>query len=322
MCTHSNTVIKNAVVATCTSNGYSGDTYCADCNVKLANGTTTSKLNHSRQTVRGKAATCTEKGLTEGVKCSVCGEIITAQNEIPELGHTNVKINGKPATCTEKGLTDGVKCSVCGEVIKAQEEIPALGHTEVKVSGKAATCTEKGLTDGVKCSVCGKVIKAQKEIPALGHSFENGTCTVCSAKDPDYTLKLVENHDKGISLDNEKRTVVNKPSTSKSMTASELKKQFGSDIELDLKDDDLVPNGTKFTYKGTEYTIIVKGDTAADGKITAADARAILRMAAKLESPDDVTFSAADLNSDGKISSSEARNVLRVAARLASSLDG
>ena len=281
MCTHSNTVIKNAVVATCTSNGYSGDTYCADCNVKLANGTTTSKLNHSRQTVRGKAATCTEKGLTEGVKCSVCGEIITAQNEIPELGHTNVKINGKPATCTEKGLTDGVKCSVCGEVIKAQEEIPALGH-----------------------------------------SFENGTCTVCSAKDPDYTLKLVENHDKGISLDNEKRTVVNKPSTSKSMTASELKKQFGSDIELDLKDDDLVPNGTKFTYKGTEYTIIVKGDTAADGKITAADARAILRMAAKLESPDDVTFSAADLNSDGKISSSEARNVLRVAARLASSLDG
>ena len=106
------------------------------------------------------------------------------------------------------------------------------------------------------------------------------------------------------------------------MTVSELKKQFGADIKLDLKDDDLVPNGTKFTYSDVEYTIIVKGDTAADGKITASDARAILRMAAKLDNPDDVTAAAADLNSDGKISSSEARNVLRFAAKLSSSLEG
>ena len=308
--------------ATCTEKGLTDGTKCSVCGVTLTAQKEIPALGHTEVKVDGKPATCTEKGLTDGTKCSVCGVVLTAQKEIPALGHTEVKVDGKPAACTETGLTDGTKCSVCGVVIKAQKEIPALGHKEVKVDGKSAACTETGLTDGTKCSVCGVVIKAQEEIPALGHSFENGVCTVCSAKDPDYTLKLVEDHDKNISLDNEKKTVTSKPTSSKSMTASELKKQFGADIKLDLKDDDLVPNGTKFTYNDVEYTIIVKGDTAADGKITASDARAILRMAAKLDNPDDVTAAAADLNSDGKISSSEARNVLRFAAKLSSSLEG
>lgn len=268
------------------------------------------------------APTCTADGHTEKIICLDCGKVIKDSEPVSALGHKEVKVFGKSATCTETGLTDGTKCSVCGKVIKAQKETPILGHKLVTSEGKPATCTDIGFTDEIKCSVCGEIIKAQEEIPALGHSFENGVCTVCSAKDPDYTLKLVEDHDKNISLDNEKKTVTSKPTSSKSMTASELKKQFGADIKLDLKDDDLVPNGTKFTYNDVEYTIIVKGDTAADGKITASDARAILRMAAKLDNPDDVTAAAADLNSDGKISSSEARNVLRFAAKLSSSLEG
>ncbi|MDY3937229.1 MAG: dockerin type I repeat-containing protein [Oscillospiraceae bacterium] len=321
-CTHSNTKTEPALAPTCTADGHTEKIICLDCGKVIKDSETVPALGHKEVKVYGKSATCTEKGLSDGTKCSVCGAVIKAQKEIPALGHKEGKVDGTPATCTEKGLSDGTKCSVCGEVIKAREEIPALGHTEVKVDGKSATCTENGLTDGTKCSVCGAVIKAQEKIPALGHSFENGVCTVCSAKDPDYTLKLVEDHDRNISLDNDKKTVTSKPTSSKSMTVSELKKQFGADIKLDLKDDDLVPNGTKFTYSDVEYTIIVKGDTAADGKITASDARAILRMAAKLDNPDDVTAAAADLNSDGKISSSEARNVLRFAAKLSSSLEG
>ena len=308
--------------ATCTEKGLSDGTKCSVCGEVIKAREEIPALGHTEVKVDGKSATCTEAGLTDGTKCSVCGVILTAQKEIPALGHKEVKVDGKSATCTETGLTDGTKCSVCGVILTTQKEIPALGHKEVKVDGKSATCTENGLTDGTKCSVCGAVIKAQEKIPALGHSFENGVCTVCSAKDPDYTLKLVEDHDRNISLDNDKKTVTSKPTSSKSMTVSELKKQFGADIKLDLKDDDLVPNGTKFTYSDVEYTIIVKGDTAADGKITASDARAILRMAAKLDNPDDVTAAAADLNSDGKISSSEARNVLRFAAKLSSSLEG
>ena len=308
--------------ATCTETGLTDGEKCSVCGEIIKAQTEIPAIGHKSETVKGKSATCTEKGLTDGTKCSVCGKVIKAQTEIPAIGHKSETVKGKSATCTEKGLTDGTKCSVCGKIIKAQSEIPALGHTSEVVNGKGATCTESGLTNGEKCSVCGEVIKAQSEIPALGHTFENGVCTVCGAKDPDFKLVLAENHDKNITLDNEKKTVTSVPSSVSGMTAGELKSQFGAQIELDLDDSSLVPNGTKFTYNGEEYTIIVKGDVSADGKITAADARALLRIAAKLDNPDDVTSAAADIDSNGKITSTEARNILRFAARLSSTIDG
>ena len=79
-------------------------------------------------------------------------------------------------------------------------------------------------------------------------------------------------------------------------------------------------NGLKFKHGDDEYTVIVKGDTEADGKITAADARRILRISARLESPDEVTSAAADVDLNGKISAAEARAILRYAARLTSSI--
>ncbi len=58
------------------------------------------------------------------------------------------------------------------------------------MNDKAATCTETGLTAGSKCSVCGEVLTAQEVVPALGHKFENGVCTVCGEKDPNYVPPL------------------------------------------------------------------------------------------------------------------------------------
>ena len=308
--------------ATCTEKGLTDGEKCSVCGKVIKEQTEIPALGHTSEVVKGKPATCTESGLTDGTKCSVCGVTLIAQKPIPALGHKSETVKGKNATCTEKGLTDGEKCSVCGIVIKEQAEIPSLGHTSEVITGKNAICTETGLTDGEKCSVCGEVIKAQSEIPALGHTFENGVCIVCGAKDPDFKLVLAENHDKNITLDNEKKTVTSVPASVNGMTAGELKSQFGAQIELDLDDSALVPNGTKFKYNGEEYTIIVKGDVSADGKITAADARALLRIAAKLDNPDDVTSTAADIDSNGKITSTEARNILRFAARLSSTIDG
>lgn len=47
-----------------------------------------------------------------------------------------------------------------------------------------ATCTSAGVMTYI-CTVC----EAEKteEIPMLPHSYENGECTVCGAKDPDYS---------------------------------------------------------------------------------------------------------------------------------------
>ena len=206
---HSLTKVINKKDATCTEDGYTGDTVCAICGKEITKGKTIQAKGHTEVIDPAVAPTCTEPGKTEGKHCSVCNAIIVAQEVIPATGHTEKTVVGKPATCTETGLTDGISCSVCGAVIKAQEEIPAkghswddgvvttaptcvdagvktftctvcsetkteaidaTGHTPVEVAEQPATCTEAGHTAGTKCSVCGATISGMEEIPATGHT--------------------------------------------------------------------------------------------------------------------------------------------------------
>lgn len=58
------------------------------------------------------------------------------------------------------------------------------------------------------------------------------------------------------------------------------------------------------------------GDFNWDGKVTVADARACLRVYAKLESANMYELGAGDMDSNGVINASDARAILRIAARL------
>ena len=60
------------------------------------------------------------------------------------------------------------------------------------------------------------------------------------------------------------------------------------------------------------------GDANNDGKISAADARIILRISAKLEKLENynLPFALFDVNGDGKVTASDARKVLRISAKL------
>ena len=58
------------------------------------------------------------------------------------------------------------------------------------------------------------------------------------------------------------------------------------------------------------------GDVNFDGRVTASDARLILRAAAQLELLTKAQLQVADLNGDGKVTSSDARKTLRIAAGL------
>ena len=206
---HSLTKVINKKDATCTEDGYTGDTVCAICGKEITKGETIQAKGHTEVIDARVEPTCTKTGLTEGKHCSVCNEILVAQTEIPATGHTEKTVAGKPATCTETGLTDGISCSVCGTVIKAQEEIPAkghswnegeittaptcenagvktytctvcnetkteaidaTGHTPVEVAEQPATCTEAGHKAGTKCSVCEAILSGMEEIPATGHT--------------------------------------------------------------------------------------------------------------------------------------------------------
>ena len=43
-CSHNNTIVKNKIEATCTEEGYTGDTYCEDCDAKIATGQAIAKI--------------------------------------------------------------------------------------------------------------------------------------------------------------------------------------------------------------------------------------------------------------------------------------
>lgn len=206
---HSLTKVINKKDATCTEDGYTGDTVCAICGKEITKGEAIEAKGHIEAIDAAVEPTCAEPGKTEGKHCSVCGEVLVAQEELPAKGHTEEIVLGKAPTCTETGLTDGISCSVCGTVIKAQEEIPAkghswnegeittsptcenagvktytctvcnatkteaidaTGHTPVEVAEQPATCTEAGHTAGTKCSVCEAILSGMEEIPATGHT--------------------------------------------------------------------------------------------------------------------------------------------------------
>ena len=67
-----------------------------------------------------------------------------------------------------------------------------------------------------------------------------------------------------------------------------------------------------FTYDES----IFLGDVNGDNRITAYDARLVLRYSAKIESFTEKQKVFADINADGKITASDARIVLRIAAKL------
>ena len=174
---HSLTKVINKKDATCTEDGYTGDTVCAICGKEITKGKAIPATGHSwnegkvttEPTCEGKGErtyTCTNEG---------CGA--TKTDEIPAKGHTEVIDPAVEATCTTPGKTAGKHCSVCDAVIVAQETIAAKGHTEVIDPAVEATCTKTGLTAGKHCSVCKEVIVKQEEIPALGHDWGEGKIT-------------------------------------------------------------------------------------------------------------------------------------------------
>ena len=142
-CEHKNTEIINKKDATCSDEGYTGDTYCKDCGEKLAAGTTIEKKTHTV----GTTATCISKAV-----CSVCGENfgeVDATNHV----HTTVK-NRKEATCTQTGYTGDTYCTDCNKLLETSKELAALGHDYKATVTKQPTTTEEGIMT-YTCSKCG-----------------------------------------------------------------------------------------------------------------------------------------------------------------------
>ena len=164
---HQNTELRNVKEATCTEEGYTGDTYCKDCGTKLSSGKTIAKTDHTWDAgTITKAATCKESG-TKTYTCTSCNT--TKTEEIPATrNHQNTELrNVKEATCAQEGYTGDTYCKDCGTKLSSGKTIAKTDHTwDAGKIAKAATCKEPG-TKTYTCTSCNTT--KTEEIPATGN---------------------------------------------------------------------------------------------------------------------------------------------------------
>ena len=149
---HVHTTVKNRKEATCTQTGYTGDTYCTDCDKLLETGKELAAWGHDYKATVTKQPTITEEGVRT-YTCTRCNSSYTESiAKLTEEQHTHNYAGSvtKEATCTEAGVRT-YTCS-CGD--SYTENIPATGHSYVSKVTKAATTTEEGIMT-YTCSKCG-----------------------------------------------------------------------------------------------------------------------------------------------------------------------
>lgn len=179
--------IRNKKEATCSSTGYTGDTYCSVCNKKLRLGETIAKKEHTWVKQDNITATC-EKGEMEVEKCSVCGETKETQISDP-LGHDygEWKVTKEP-TCTKYGTKKRI-CKRCNEY--EIDVIDLTGHQHTKIiDQKDATCEEKGYSGDLYCEDCRLIIQLGHDIAATGHTWDDGEIT----KEPTQTATGIKTY--------------------------------------------------------------------------------------------------------------------------------
>ena len=171
---HKNTEVRDAKAATCNMPGYTGDTWCLDCNTKIEDGTTipatgkhvdadgkweSNATQHfhtcgcgtefDKENHKGGEATCKDKAV-----CSVCN---TAYGEVDASNHKNTEVrDAKKPTEQEKGYTGDTWCTDCNTKIADGKEIDKLEHKPALVKAVAATAAKEGNIEYYYCENCGK----------------------------------------------------------------------------------------------------------------------------------------------------------------------
>ena len=315
--TYNNTINGKLVCpdGMCFDDDFASDIYCNNCCKLIESGT---KINQQHEYADGK--------------CTVCGEIdqsykpaetTTAKpaetTTVKPAETTTVKpaetTTAKPAETTTMKPAETTTVKPAETTTMKPAETTTVKPAETTTAKPAETTTAKPAE-----TTTAKPAETTTAKPAETTTAKPAETT--TAKPAETTtkaeekLEFTDNTDIEGKIDEENKKVSILPRASSGITLDNFKTIFKGSVSVADKNTEKVFNGMKFIFNGNEYTFIIKGDVNADGKISAADAREILRIAARLDTPDEVTGDAADIDSDGNITSKEARNVLRFAARL------
>lgn len=192
---HVHTEKRDAKDAACEVAGYTGDTWCTDCNTKIATGKATDALEHVYTTYTSNGdATCFADG-TESALCDLCKDETkkdTRTEEGSKLTHkyTNYKYNEGTAKCEVNG-TETASCDHgCGTEVTREAANSALKHDYTGAyknngDGTHSFLCKNGCGNYGGTVSCADTYGAWTTDNASTHSH---TCTVCG-----YTPKA-EDH--------------------------------------------------------------------------------------------------------------------------------
>ena len=143
-CTHASTTTIGATEATCTTNGFSGQKVCTQCNTILDEGKVIEALGHT--------------DANNDKICDVCGKQTGSASTAHVYGAWVVI---RTATCTDAGL-ERRDCDHCSEY--ETRDIPAIGHTDQNGDNTCDVCEESIHT-------CGEVSPIKALINAIINFF-------------------------------------------------------------------------------------------------------------------------------------------------------
>lgn len=233
---HGKTIVQGAKEATCTEEGYTGDTVCQDCNTILSKGTAIAALGHTFTEQVKEEATVDKEGL-KAFTCTRCGYQYT--EAIPR--HTHYYYQTKTihwVGCVQQGEVE----HICGCGDSYIEITPALGHDyEVKVT-KKATATQDG-EKTYTCKRCGYVYT--EAIPKTGGGSSNTDTTPSdTVKEPVSERMPYVKNNTNISGWN-------------SINKHILKAAEGAQIQINMNESMILPGRTLENLKGKNITLLL-----------------------------------------------------------------
>ena len=198
VCQHTSTEIRGVIAVTCTTAGYTGDTYCKTCNTKISDGQSIPATGHNNTVIKNQiTANCGTDGYTGDTYCNDCKTTVSYGETIPKTeSHT-----------WKQTVADGVTtrtCIHCGEVeIRGGDN---CSHSGTRTVNKVtATCTTEGYTGDKVCGYCGVTVSYGTVIPTTDHTWgdwvgsgegeETRTCTKCDeteTRDVEVTCQHTE----------------------------------------------------------------------------------------------------------------------------------
>ncbi|HHU84444.1 MAG TPA: hypothetical protein GXZ23_04660 [Clostridiales bacterium] len=292
-CNGTETITKNQIAATCTLEGYSGDTYCTMCNTIINKGSKIAALGHT-----GGIATCNALAI-----CDTCKTAYGEFNKNVHAGGTYT-LGKVEATKEQDGYSGDTYCKGCDALLEKGTVIPKLETpTETPTEKPTEKPTDKPIENPTDKPIETKpdeelvipvdsLVKKDEETKdekgnEIVYAIYYGEFTVGDFKkaNPGYEIKVVDSD--GLYLTDD--VVLGTDCTNSVYLNGELVKT---------------------------YVTVLLGDFNGDGKVKTSDARNALRCALNLDTATPAQLLAIEISGDGKVKTSDARIILRIALGL------